>query len=481
MSKSLPTGIDIMKSKLRSALIQSVLLFSLVSGCKPDNLDFGVPASGELISVEIKPAAPSMAPGTTLQLEAIGKFSNNTTRTITKSSAWTSENFAVASVSSAGLVSADPSGTGQTVIIVTAEGLSSSVTVTLATVASIAVTTDGLTMAPGTALHASAIGTLQNSATQDLTNFATWTSSDSAVAGITGPGVISAASQITGTATITAALGSVDGTSTLRVAPISSIAVTPANISVAPGKVQNFSATAIFSGNEKQNITEFAIWSSLPSDIFAITRSGVGISVEPGSAIITAAFGGAQASAVVSVDEPIPVFINIVPEAIQAEPGASLRFSVFGAFSDGSVRDLTQDAIWATSDLQLASVSNVSGFRGLVSPLAAGTVRITANCFGTISPAAILTIVPVAVFTPITITPANTSIRWGSSLQFTALSFSGINTAENVTSAATWSSSDESVVFVAQGYATALRPGFATITATFGHFSASTRLSVTSF
>ena len=83
----------------------------------------------------------------------------------------------------------------------------------------IAVTPATYTIASGTAVQFHAIGTYSDNSTLDLTNAATWSSSNSAVAtasntsgsqGLT-TGVAS------GTATITAAVGGVQGTATVTV------------------------------------------------------------------------------------------------------------------------------------------------------------------------------------------------------------------------------------------------------------------------
>jgi hypothetical protein len=336
-------------------------------------------------------------------------------------------------------------------------------------------------MAPGTRQQVKATGILQNSAAQDLTGVTTWTSSDAGIAAVLGPGFISAGSLTTGTATIAAAFSAVTGTTTLTVAPITSLTVTPSDVAIAPGKAQQFTATAVLPNNATQDVTAFAAWNSAPSEIFAMSGTGLGVTVAPGAAIVTASLGNAEGSAVVTVAEPVPVSISIVPDTGTLPLGAELQFAAFGTFLDGSIRNITQEAIWSSSNLQLVFISNAAGLKGLATPVAAGTATITATCFGLSSPSVTLTVTQDPAFSPIAISPVNPTVRLGTSMQFIALNFSGIGPDPvDITAEAVWSSSDETVVFVSQGLATALRPGFATITATFENVSVSTFLTVTS-
>lgn len=470
-----------MKSKLSSPACFIVLLLSvLIFGCKPDNLDFGVPAvADKLVSMEITPSSPSMAPGTSLQLEAIGKFSDKTTKNISSSVEWTTANSAIVSVNEAGMVSA--SSPGAAVITAASGSITDATTVTVSPLASIELTPDRPVIAPGTRQQFTATGILENSAPQDLTGITTWTSSDAGIATVPGPGFISAGTLTTGTSTIAATFSTVTGTATLTVAPVTSMTVAPSDVTIASGKAVQFTATAVLSGNRRQDVSPFAAWSSLPSEILEISSTGLGVTRERGPAVVTAALGHAHGSAVVTVADPVPVSLTVVPDAGTVQLGGELQFAAFGIFLDGSIRNCTQDAVWTTSNPQIASVGNVFGSRGLMTPLAPGTVTVSATCFGITAPAAVLTIVQSAPPAPIAIFPVNPVMKLGSTIQLTALSFSGTGPAPaDITAEAVWSSSDETIVFVSQGLATALRSGFVTITATFGSFSASTFLTATS-
>ena len=89
------------------------------------------------------------------------------------------------------------------------------------TLTSIAVTPDDPSVAKGLSEQFTAIGTYSDNSTANLTNQVTWVSSSTAVASIsnaTGTQGL-AATLAQGTSTITAELGSLDGTTTLTVTP----------------------------------------------------------------------------------------------------------------------------------------------------------------------------------------------------------------------------------------------------------------------
>ena len=73
-----------------------------------------------------------------------------------------------------------------------------------------------------------------------------------------------ATSVSAGSTTITAASGSISGSTTLTVTPATlvSIEVTPANPSIAKGTSKQFTATGTYSDNTTQNLTTAVTWSS---------------------------------------------------------------------------------------------------------------------------------------------------------------------------------------------------------------------------
>src|SRR5207247_7398574 len=120
-----------------------------------------------------------------------------------------------------------------------------------------------------------------------------WTSSAPAAATISAQGL--AASVATGSTTITAAFGTVNGSSGLTVstAQLVSITVAPVNPRIAKGTSIKFTATGTFSDGSVATNLSGVSWKSSKPNIASVRGSGLAHGKEGGSATITAwASGG---------------------------------------------------------------------------------------------------------------------------------------------------------------------------------------------
>lgn len=78
----------------------------------------------------------------------------------------------------------------------------------------------------------------------------------------------------------------------------------------------------------------------------------------------------------------------------------------------------------------------------------------------------------------LTVSPSSQTIAKGTSAEFTAMGTFSDGTTQNLSSAASWSSSSTRVASVSQGHAVGLQVGTTTLTASFGNLSSSARLTV---
>jgi hypothetical protein len=158
----------------------------MTAGCK--NFFIGP----TLTTVTVSPSTPSVAVGKTQQMVATGTYDNGTTDTVTDSATWSTSDNTIATVSSSGLVTGVASGTAT--ISATLNGLSGSttVTVTVANLSSIKITSTSQSLFSGQTAQFKATGILQNGNTVDLTDSVTWTSSNTAAATINSSGLATA-------------------------------------------------------------------------------------------------------------------------------------------------------------------------------------------------------------------------------------------------------------------------------------------------
>jgi len=91
--------------------------------------------------------------------------------------------------------------------------------------------------------------------------------------------------------------------------------------------------------------------------------------------LLVAAASAATLVACSNSASPSATIQSIVISGTAPAKGASVQFTATGTFSDGTTKDVTSTATWATSDSTIATVSAV----GLVTGVGDGTVSITAT------------------------------------------------------------------------------------------------------
>jgi hypothetical protein len=134
-----------------------------------------------------------------------------------------------------------------------------------------------------------ATATMSDGTAPDVTATASWLSTDTNVAQITGVSA-AVAGPNAGPTTISAMAGGVTGQTTLNVGAftLSSIALTPAAPTIAPGKTQTFTATATYSDASTGNISDVVQWQSSDTNLLTINGLGVAMTLAVGNPTVTA-------------------------------------------------------------------------------------------------------------------------------------------------------------------------------------------------
>jgi trimeric autotransporter adhesin len=275
-----------------------------------------------LVSMSVTPANRSSALGTSQQFIATGIYSDNSTQNITAYVTWSSSSLSAATISNASGSNgvATPVAVGSTMITATLGGISDStiLTVTSATLDTLAITPSSPSIALGTTQQFTATGTYSDGSTQTLTTAVTWASLASSVAAISNAAGSNGLSTpvATGSATITATLGSKSGSTLLTVTPATliTIAITPLVSSLTTGSTQQFMATGMFSDGSTQDLTLLATWSSSSSGVAAISNAagskGLATSITAGSTVISSVWSGASGTGSLTVTAPIVVTLT---------------------------------------------------------------------------------------------------------------------------------------------------------------------------
>ena len=460
-----------------------LLLVTFVAGCGGSGNGSG---DVSLVTIELTPSSQSIAKNTTKQFTATGIYADNSTKDLTSSVTWSSLDTTMATITNAGL--ATGAGVGSPTIKAQSGNISGTTTllVTDTTLVSITVTPANSSIAKGTTKQFTAVGIFSDNSNQDLSNQVTWISSDNAMATITTAGLASGAGV--GSPIITALLWTISGTTTLNVtnSALVSIAVTPANPSITMGTTKQFTATGIYGDNSTQDLSDQVTWSSSTGAVATISNAagskGLATSVAAGSTTITATVGTVSGTKTLTVTAATLASIAVTTANPTIAKGRTSQFTATGTFSDNSTQDITSAVTWSSSPGSVATISNATGSKGLATSVAAGSATVKATA-GTLSGTKSLT-VTAATLASIAVTTTNANIAKGLTSQFTATGTFSDNSTQDITSAATWSSSRDSVASISNaagsyGLATSTGAGSAIITATVGTVSGTKTLTVT--
>ena len=206
----------------------------------------------------------------------------------------------------------------------------------------------------------------------------TWASATTSVATITTAGL--ATGVATGTSTISATLSGVTGSTVLTVsaAALQSIAVTPANPTIAKGTTQQFTATGTYSDSSTQNLTSQVTWASATTSVATITTAGLATGVATGTSTISATLSGVTGSTVLTVSAAALQSIALTPANPSITAGGTQQFTATGTYSDNSTQNLTSQVTWASATSAVATINS----SGLATGVAQGISVISASLPG---------------------------------------------------------------------------------------------------
>jgi hypothetical protein len=316
------------------------------------------------------------------------------------------------------------------------------------------------TIAKGTTQQFTATGVNPDGTTQDVTSTVTWATSDASIAPITSGGLASGTAQ--GSVTITATLGAASGSTTLTVGPpaLVSIAVTPAGATIAKGTTKQFAAKGTYSDGTTQDLTASVTWGSSSPLTAPISGSGLATGQLQGTTTISATLGTVTGSTTLTIGPPTLVSIDVEPAIPSIAKGATQTFTATGTYTDLSTLDLTASATWNSANTAVATIT--SG--GTATAVGAGTSTIRAT-LGGVTGSTVLT-VTAATLSSCDVQPEVATVAPNTTTQFTAIAIFSDSTTQDVTTTASWSTSNTAVATVStQGLATSVAAGTANITA----------------
>ena len=429
--------------------------------------------TASLKSLAISPPAPSTTPGSSVPFLVTGTFSDSSTQDLTDTATWSSATLSVATISNAsgspGVATAVAAGTTTIKAVVARKTATAQLTVTSASLVSIAVSPATANIPNGLSTQLVATGTYSDHTTQNITAQVTWSSSSSAVFlsnGTNSSGLATALAP--GTATVTATdVSGISGTATVTVtaAVLEALSVTPPAATVPVGLTQQYAAIGTFTDSTTRDMTSGVTWSSTSPSIAAVSSTGLASALTVGATTVSAldARSGITASVSLTVSPAVLESLAITPASASIANGLTEQLAATGTFSDGSHTDLTSTVSWSVPN-GTAVVSSA----GLVTSNGVGANTIEA-AMGSVTATATVTVTAAALVS-IRVIPASPSIGPNTTEALTATGTYSDGSTQNLTAIVTWSSSG-SVATVSNaagsnGVATSHAAGTAVITAT---------------
>jgi len=440
-------------------------------------------------ALTLTPERATLGAGETVDLRAEATLSDGTVLEVTRTVTWTSSVPEVASVSNTpgqeGRVTGlDP---GETTVRARLSGVEGTATVTVSEAALVALTVEpGVVTVPvDTTTALAAFGEFSDGSRREVTTAVDWTSDAPAVASVSNaPG---RAGEVTGLAAGEAEIrATLDGRTALARAVVTdaalgTITVTPAAASTTVGLRSDYRAVARFADGTTAEVTDQVTWSTTDEDVATISNgSGVEgqlLAVGPGTADVVATLDAIVGRTSVTVDAPALDGLQVSPIDARLPAGATLQYQAIALFSNGTSQNVTRRASWTIADPAVASVNAL----GRVAFDAPGRTTITAT-FMEATGSTPLTVSDAEVES-LTLTPVAPSLPAGARVRFQVVALFSDGTSRNVTSGATFRSSDPEVLQVGsgafdRGLATGISAGTATVTASFEGLSASQPVTV---
>jgi len=426
-----------------------------------------------LTAISVTSPAAAIALGQSAQLQAQGTYSDKSVQDITDQVSWSAAQPGVVTITSTGLAISKAVGNTQVTASLNSINASGQLTVSSAALASMAVRSKDASVPLGASEQFSAIGAYTDGSTMDLTSTATWSSSAPGVVSINGAGL--AATKAVGSSSIGAAVGGISGMTAFTVSPAAlvSIAVTASTASLPLGGKGQLTATGSYTDSTTKDLTGSATWTTSAPGVISVSSGGAVQAKGIGSAGVSASSSGITGSANLNVGTAALVSIAVAASHPSLPLGSGEQLTAIGTYTDGSTKDLTGSATWASSSLAVVSVS--SG--GAVQAKGIGSADVSATS-SSITGSTNLS-VGSAALVGITISAATESIPLGDTLQLSALGTLTDGTTQDLTGSVSWASSSPQVLSVrGAGLVAGVSIGAAGVTAASGGISAAKSLSV---
>lgn len=442
-----------------------------------------LPFSANVTGIELSASAINLPSDGQTQITVTALYDNGQTTDVTSLSSFTTDDGAVASVSS-GMVSAVAAGSTNLNVNYNGHTATAAITISSAVITSIQVSPIVGSKVKGATQQFFATATLDNGQTLDITSSASWSSTDTGILSINSSGLASLVDA--GVATVTA---NYDGLSnnvsfTVTNKTISSLALTLGATSISTSVTTSASVIANYSDGSSEDVTDSVSFSSSDISVAIISNSqstmGQINPVAIGSTTISASLSGVNTSETLNVTGASLVSIAVETNNSLLSSGVNAYFRAMGTYDDASVVDITSSVTWSLSTGIHGSILNSLQDKGLfINTFSGGsttTLTVTATSGATNGSLDIL-LAP-AIITSLTVNPQSATMNTSQNVDFKAYAHFSDGASMDITDVVTWNSSDTSIVMVSNsivdpGRVSSLAEGSANVSASYNGMNSS--------
>jgi len=364
-----------------------------------------------------------------------------------KTITWTSGNTAVATVNSAGLVTAVGAGTTKiTGTSVSGNTAECTITVTpeiMASTISLDISSKTLQRNETVRLNA----TLSPNDVSDKT--ITWTSDNTGVATVNNTGTVRAVAYGNATITATSSNGLTATCAISVVNPATGISLDKTTAAIYKGQTVSLNAEVV-----PDTTTDTVTWSSNNTNVATVSANGVVTGKSAGTAVISVTAGEIKETCTVTVKNPT---VTLKAASNKMEVGAAYKVET------KSVTPSTEKVIFTSSNTKVATVNSTTG---VVTAKAAGTAKITATT--TNGATAVCTI---TVNKPSIKITGKSSVKVGKKITLIA-------TPKGVKGTVKWSVNKPKLAKINKGKLTGKAKGTVTVTAKIGKVKATKKITI---
>ncbi|MEK4075567.1 Ig-like domain-containing protein [Paenibacillus sp. FSL M7-0656] len=444
-----------LKPRLTKYMVMMLVLMLSIS-----NVGLAAAADKELSKIVVSKNEMSLEVGDSGSVTVTGVYSDNTSANVTISTTWSSEDTSIATVYN-GAITAKKE--GKATITAAYQGQSQTVQVKVTKkVKALSKNVQSLDLRTGDTKEIILTATYSDNETNnEAASTAEWSTSDEKVATVVNGKVTG---QSAGTAVITAKVGSQSVTVDVNVEVVKRVDVDKQQVNLLLNKSESVKVTATYPDGTTKDVTDLAEWTSSNEKVADVLKGEI-TGYSAGSAKITAKYGTKSVSVDVDVDLTSKLSVEKQSIFFRLDGDKNTANIVLTAsYPTSSDVNVTDQATWTSSNEKVATV-----FKGQITAISAGSTTIKATYSGKtveiavdVDTARYLDIKDVNDKLAMSVTGDNKSKTLVANAEYIDAS------TENVTSKATWTSSNPDVVYVSNGDLIAYKSGTATITVAYG-------------